>query len=55
MTLLGILLAIAGLLGVVGVYLGFIQSTGVIGDPRVWGGIAAAGAILAILTRRARD
>ncbi|MBX7255779.1 MAG: hypothetical protein K1Y02_05420 [Candidatus Hydrogenedentes bacterium] len=55
MTLLGILLAIAGVLGVVGVFMGIIQSTGLIGDPRLWGGVAAAGIILAIFTRRPRD
>jgi len=55
MTLVGILLAIAGVLGVVGVYIGVIQSTGMLGDPRVWGGVAAAGIVLAFLTRRPRD
>ncbi|MFA6241433.1 MAG: hypothetical protein WC655_10910 [Candidatus Hydrogenedentales bacterium] len=55
MTLVGIILTIVGVLGVVGVYTGIVQSTGYVGDPRIWGGVAAAGIVLALLTRRPRD
>lgn len=55
MTLIGIILAVVGVLGFLANITGIYIMTGMAGDLRLWGGIAAVGAILAILTRRARD
>jgi len=55
MTRAGIILAI---IGVVGFVLNFTQvypMRGFLGDVRVWGGVAIAGALLAIVTRRPMD
>jgi len=55
MTLIGIILAIVGVLGFLANLSGIYVMTGLAGDLRLWGGVAVIGVILAILTRRARD
>ena len=55
MTILGILLALIGGAGALGIFLGIIRSDPPVGDIRIWGAVAVVGVVLAILTRRPRD
>ena len=55
MTLLGILVAIVGIAGFVANFMGLVRPTGLMGNLTFWGGVAIAGAVLAMLTRRPRD
>jgi hypothetical protein len=55
MTLIGILLAVAGALGLLANVTGIYLMTGMAGDLRIWGGITIVGVATAMLTRRARD
>ncbi len=55
MTLIGIIMAIVGLAGLLVNVSGIYVMTGMAGDLRIWGGVAIVGAVIAMLTRRARD
>ena len=55
MTLAGLIVCAAGVLGVRANYCGLYPMTGVMGDLRLWGGAAVIGAVTALLTRRASD
>lgn len=55
MTLAGLIVCAAGVLGFLANYFGLYPMTGVMGDLRLWGGAAVIGAITALLTRRASD
>jgi hypothetical protein len=55
MTALGVIMALVGIAGALVNIVGIVKMTGWVGDPTVWGAIAAAGILLAIFTRRPRD
>ncbi len=55
MTLIGILMALIGALGALANLTGVYVMPGMAGDPKLWGGVAVIGAIVAMLTRRPRD
>lgn len=55
MTLAGLIVCAAGVLGFLANYFGLYPMTGVMGDLRLWGGAAVIGAVTALLTRRASD
>ena len=55
MTLFGILLAVVGIVGAALMYFNVVPWTGFFGDIKVWVGIAVAGLVIAMLTRRPRD
>ena len=55
MTLIGILLAVVGAVGLLLNLTGIYLMTGMAGDLRIWGGITIVGVVTALLTRRARD
>ena len=55
MTLLGVFIAIIGIAGFLVNFIGVVKWTGLMGSFTVWGGIAIAGVVLAILTRRPGD
>jgi hypothetical protein len=55
MTIIGILLTLAGLGGFIVSFAGIWVFPGVLANPWVWAAIGAAGAILTILTRRPGD
>lgn len=55
MTLIGIILALIGIVGFILNYTGITKLEGVLGDLRVWGALAVVGAVTAILTRRPSD
>ena len=55
MTLIGLIVCAAGILGFLANYTGMYAMTGVMADQRLWVGVVVIGALTAILTRRASD
>lgn len=55
MATLGIVLLAVGLIGFVLTYMGVVVASGVVGQPALWAGVGAIGAVVAILSRRPRD
>ena len=55
MTLIGVIMVVAGLAGAAANHFGILQLGGALGDMKLWLGIAVAGGVVALLTRRASD
>ena len=55
MTILGILLALVGGVGALGIFTGIIKADPPVGDVRIWCAVAVVGIVIAVLTRRPRD
>ncbi len=55
MPIIGFLVAVIGLIGLILNATGIYQMEGALSDLRLWGGMAAAGAVVYFFTRRARD
>jgi len=55
MTIIGIILLVAGLAGAAVSHFGIIQLSGVLADMKLWIGLAVIGGILIILNRRTSD
>ena len=52
MQVVGFILMIVGGLGAVATFAGIVQSSGPVGNPTIWGAVAAVGVVVYFLFRR---